>query len=57
MYLVDVGPLADVVGMLYGPFSERFKDFDCSVGKAWLCLVIVLENRTFDLVCEDVEQV
>jgi hypothetical protein len=48
--------LADIIGMYNGPFSQRFKFFDCSIGKSWLCIVIELEHRTIDLVCEDEEQ-
>lgn len=52
-----VGMLADVIGMHYGPFSERFKYFDCSIGKSWLCLVVEFEERTLDIVCDSVQQV
>jgi len=52
-----LGYLADVVAMYHGPFSARFKYFDCSVGKSWLCFVIELEDRTFDIICDDEDQV
>jgi len=48
--------VADVVAMYHGPFSSRFAYFDCSVGKSWMCIVIEFEDRTFDIVCDSVEQ-
>jgi Regulator of G protein signaling domain len=48
--------LYDVLAMFYGPFSNRFRYFDCSIGKAWLCMVIVFEERTMDIVFENVAQ-
>lgn len=51
------GYLADVVAMYHGPFSARFKYFDCSVGKSWLCFVIEFDEKTFDIICDNEEQV
>jgi hypothetical protein len=49
-------PLAEVIAMHYGPFSNRFRYYNCGVNKAWLCFVVELESRTLDIVCENVEQ-
>lgn len=43
--------------MHYGPFSERFRYFDCSVNSSWLCLVVEFPDRTVDLLCKDIAQV
>lgn len=49
--------LADVQFIRYGPFSRRFEQYDVREGKPWLCFSLYLEHRTFDLECQNENQV
>ena len=49
--------LGDVVYIKYGPFSERFKNYDRKNGTPWLCFSLHYPHRTIDIECSDDSQV
>ncbi|KMS65132.1 hypothetical protein BVRB_039110, partial [Beta vulgaris subsp. vulgaris] len=49
--------LAEVHGIVVGPRTQAFTDYDWSTGKPWLCFSIIAEERTLDFQCSNNDEI